>query len=78
MNLKGLLVDNMPPAIAVYKIANGYLIRKEEDGRIFYCKDEREIADHIITGAVRERISKDKSIPEQLELFPEISLTRSL
>lgn len=58
-----------PPLYEVYAITNGYLL--STSCGCIYCKDERAIADYLITKAAKDRIGVGQ---EQLELFPEISL----
>lgn len=62
-----------PPLYEVHVITNGYLLKTGYE--CIYFKDERGIAEHLITKAAKDRLGVSQ---EQLELFPEISLTQKL
>ena len=62
------------PDISAYKIANGYLVRTPTRGAqlgtqrqddLVFCKDHKEIADHLVTKITRDTLV---GINQQLEL----------
>jgi hypothetical protein len=62
------------PDISAYKIANGYLVRTPTRGaqigtqrqdELVFCKDHKEIADHLVTKVTRDTLV---GINQQLEL----------
>lgn len=68
------LDTSVSPDISAYKIANGYLVRtSSRDYRIgeirkddlVFCKDHKEIADHLVTKITRDKLD---GINQQLEL----------
>lgn len=63
------------PAIMAYKIANGYILRTYEQPQLYnngarrvptltYCKDHKEIADHIVAEATKTALG----VGQQYEL----------
>ena len=68
------LDTSVSPDISAYKISNGYLVRtSQRDYRIgevrkddlVFCKDHKEIADHLVTKITRDKLD---GIGQQLEL----------
>ena len=68
------LDTSVSPDISAYKITNGYLVRtSSRDYRIgeirkddlVFCKDHKEIADHLVTKITRDKLD---GINQQLEL----------
>jgi hypothetical protein len=68
------LDTSVSPDISAYKISNGYLVRtSSRDYRIgevrkddlVFCKDHKEIADHLVTKITRDTLT---GIGQQLEL----------
>jgi len=68
------LDTSVSPDISAYKIANGYLVRTpirgaqlgtQRQDTLTYCKDHKEIADHLITQITRSAITGEA---EQLDL----------
>jgi hypothetical protein len=68
------LDTSVSPDISAYKITNGYLVRtSSRDYRIgevkkddlVFCKDHKEIADHLVTKITRDTLV---GINQQLEL----------
>ena len=68
------LDTSVTPDISAYKIANGYLVRtSSRDYRIgdvrkddlVFCKDHKEIADHLVTKITRDTLT---GVDQQYEL----------
>jgi len=68
------LDTSVSPDISAYKIANGYLVRtSSRDYRIgevrkddlVFCKDHKEIADHLVTKITRDALT---GVDQQYEL----------
>jgi hypothetical protein len=68
------LDTSVSPDISAYKIANGYLVRTPTRGaqlgtqrqdELVFCKDHKEIADHLVTKITRDTLV---GINQQLEL----------
>ena len=68
------LDTSVSPDISAYKIANGYLVRTPTRGaqlgiqrqdELVFCKDHKEIADHLVTKVTRDTLV---GINQQLEL----------
>lgn len=68
------LDTSVSPDISAYKIANGYLVRTPTRGaqlgtqrqdELVFCKDHKEIADHLVTKVTRDTLA---GISQQLEL----------
>jgi hypothetical protein len=69
------LDTSVSPDISAYKIANGYLVRTPTRGaqlgtqrqdELVFCKDHKEIADHLVTKVFRDTLVG--TINQQLEL----------
>lgn len=68
------LDTSVTPDISAYKIANGYLVRTPTRGaqlgiqrqdELVFCKDHKEIADHLVTKITRDALT---GVDQQYEL----------
>lgn len=72
------VVFEQSPEFSVHRIENGYLAVAHRHGEnvrfsITYCKDAKELAEHIIAASARKKLNV--RAPEQLDLFHDASLT---
>lgn len=73
-NMLERIATERSPDFSVQRISNGYLVVVHQPARmhtsITYCKDAKELADHIIAGHARKRLDvPEQEQPEQLDLF---------